>query len=454
MEKKSFQEVYEKIEVPKDDVLSAITAGKNRASHDVSKSKKRSRKFVLPAVAAATIFISSSFISPTLSQAMAEVPLLGNVYAVFNDAIGRSLQSQDLITELNQVSSYKGVAVSITSAYYDGAVVGVTFSVKGNVKTEEDGSLQGFYEIFDGKGGISDSKELVYMEQSEDGYIGHIQLSYPKNVLPSETSFPLEFKRIGGKEGSWRFDVPINQLPFETVIVDKGTSKENAEINIHFDSIIQGKASTAINYTATFPLEGKHDQVRLEAYDDQGKEINISTDGIDLETIKENNRIIVKGRSIIPQSKKGETSYIEVRPKVALSEPDHFIRLDEATPVEVNAARQELAVEIEHITVQDKSITFDFQVNNGNNMEKHISFYENFARNDVTLVKESEKDIYQKPIKHSVEAINKNDLRFRSTFDISEINDFNLNDYVIRVNMGTLSANIPVELEKVRIDLN
>uniref|UniRef100_UPI001D139C4B DUF4179 domain-containing protein n=1 Tax=Alkalihalobacillus deserti TaxID=2879466 RepID=UPI001D139C4B len=353
MEKKSFQEVYEKIEVPKDDILNAIKAGKERASHDVPKNKKGARKIVWSTVAAATLFISSSFISPSLSHVMAEVPLLGNVYTAFNDVVGRSLQSQDLITELNQTFSYKGIDVSITNAYYDGAVVGVTFSVIGNVRTEEDGSVQGLYEIFDGKGGISDSKELVYMEPSENGYIGHIQLSYPKTELPSETSFPLEFKSIGGKEGSWRFDVPINQLPYHTVNVDKGTNKEDAEINVHFDSIIQGKASTAINYTATFPIEGKHDQVRLEAYDDQGNEINISSDGIDLETVKENNRIIVKGRSIIPQSIKGETSYIEVLPKVALSEPDRFIKLDEGTPVEINSERQDLAVEIENITVQD-----------------------------------------------------------------------------------------------------
>jgi len=455
MEKKSLREVYEKIEVPKDGILDAIKAGKERASQDVPKNKMVPRKIVWSTVAAATIIVSSSFISPSLSHVMAKVPLLGDVYTAFNDFVGRSLQSQDLITELNQSSSYKGVDVTITNAYYDGAVIGVTFSVKGNVRTEEDGRIQGFYEIFDGKGGISDSKEIVYMEPSDNGYIGHIQLSYPKTELPPETSFPLEFKMIGGKEGSWRFDVPINQLPYETVHVDKGTKDEDTEVSVHFDSIIEGKASTAIDYTATFPIEGKHDQVRLEAYDDQGKEINIFMDGIDLKTIEKNNKIIVKGRSIIPQSLKGKTSYIVVHPKVALSsESDHFVKLIETTPVAINAARQDFTVEIENITVQDKTATFDFQINNGDYMNQDFLFYSNLARNDVILVKESEKDIYKEAIKHSVEVINKDSLRFRSTFDISKINDFNLNDYVIRINMGTLSSNIPVELEKVKIDLN
>ncbi len=451
MEKNSLQEAYEKIEVPKEDVLDAIKTGMKRASNDEPKTKKNAR-VVWSTVAAATILVPSSFISPSISHVMAEVPLLGKVYETFNDTIGRTLQSQKLITALNEKASSKGIDVSITNAYYDGAVVGVTFKVKGNVQAEESGQVVGFYEIFDGDAGISDSKELVYMEPTEDGYIGHIQLSYPKSNLPLDTTFPLEFKTIGGKEGSWRFDVPINQLPFETVNIDEERREEFSDVTVHFDSIFAGKASTAINYTATFPIQGKHDQVRLQVYDDKGNEINISMDGIDLETIEENDHIIVKGRSIIPKSLKGETKYLEVHPKVAINEQDQYVSLNASTPVEIKAERQNLSVNIEVITVKNNSLTVDFQVNNGDEMDWNFGFYKDFARNDVVLVKATEKEIYKEPIQHSVKTINKNELRFRSTFDISNLDDFSLKNYVIKVNLGSLSANIPVELEKVMID--
>ncbi|WP_225434147.1 DUF4179 domain-containing protein [Peribacillus tepidiphilus] len=431
------------------DIENLESQGRNRLAY-----KRSLRPFVFSAVLAASILISSSFISPAISSVMADVPLLGKIYATFNDLVGRNLESQKLITQLNKTSSSKGIDVSITSAYYDGAVIGVTFNVKGNLKTEKNGKVIGFYEIFDGKEGISDSKELVFMEPSQNGFVGHIQLSYPKTELPSNATFPLEFKRIGDKEGSWRFDVPISQLPFETQKIDKVSIQENAGVQVYFDSIIIGKASTAINYTATFPIEGKHDQVRLEAYDDKGNEINISKDGIDLETIKENDEIIVKGRSIIPESLKGKTTYIEVHPKVVINEQDQFISLNEPTPVEIKASRQNLSVKIEKITVKDKSLIVDFQVNNGDKRDRSFTFFKDFARNDVILVKESEKEIYKQRIKHSVETVNKDELRFRSTFDISKLNEFSLSKYVIRVNLGTLSMNIPVELEKVKIDLN
>ncbi|KOP81292.1 DUF4179 domain-containing protein [Cytobacillus solani] len=454
MEKNSFQEVYEKIEVPQEDVLKAIQNGMNRASFDVPKTKRNTKIVVWSTVAAAAILVSSSFISPSMSHVMANVPLLGKIYETFNDAIGRSLQSQELITELNKTASSKGIDVTITNAYYDGAVVGVTFNVKGNLNTEESGKVVGFYEIFDGDEGISDSKELVHMEPTDDGYIGHIQLSYPESELPQEATFPLEFKTIGGKEGSWRFDVPINQLPYETVTIDKESSEEFSGVKVHFDSILFGQASTAINYTATFPIQGKHDQVRLEVYDDKGDEINISMDGIDLKTIEENDHIIVKGRSIIPQSVKGETKYLEVHPKVAINEQDQFVSLNASTPVEIKADRQNLAVTIEKITVNDHSLGVDFQVNYGDEMGRSFGFFKDFARNDVLFVKETEKDIYMEPMQHAVKTIHKDELRFRSTFDIRKLDGFNLNNYVIRVNLGSLRANIPVELDKVKMDVN
>ena len=54
---------------------------------------------------------------------------------------------------------------------------------------------------------------------------------------------------------------------------------------------------------------------------------------------------------------------------------------------------------MEKITTKDKTVTYDFQINNGITWTKIFTFYHNFARNEVTLVKESEKDIYKEPVK-------------------------------------------------------
>lgn len=61
----------------------------------------------------------------------------------------------------------------------------------------------------------------------------------------------------------------------------------------------------------------------------------------------------------------------------------------------------------------------------------NFSFFKDFARNDIALVKESEKAIYKEPMKHSIKVIDEKELRFRSTFDIGTVSDFSKDNYVI-----------------------
>ncbi|MBN8209598.1 DUF4179 domain-containing protein [Bacillus sp. NTK071] len=453
MKENLYKDQYDKIEVPEDELLRSIKSGIDKADSKSSFRRQRRMKRSILSTAAA-VFLSATFLSSGMSNALADVPVIGEAYHIFNDLVGRNLTSQHLITELDEKTSDKGIDVEMTSAYYDGAVVGVSFRVEGKVKENEFNEINGFYEIYGGNEAISDSKEIVAMEESGDGYVGKIQLSYPKEELPANTTFPLEFKRIGDKEGSWKFDVPIEQLPYEEMKVNQSRHNEKAGVAVQFDSIIEGQASTAIDYTGTFPLEGKNDQVRLEVFDDKGEEVHISMDGIDLESYEENKHVIVKGRSIIPENLKDKTDYVEIHPKVAVSgEGDHYLHLSEELPVEIESKRQDHVISVNRMKVQGDKVALDFQINNGRS-DRGFVFYQGIARNDVVLVEESRKEIYEKPLKHSVEVLDKEKLIFRSTFDVSKVESFNEDNYVVRVSLGGLSGNLPVELEPVKVELN
>lgn len=453
MKENLYKDQYDKIDVPEDELLRSIQTGINKADSNSPFRRQRKMKRTILSTAA-VVFLSATFLSPGMSNALAEVPVIGEAYHVFNDIVGRNLTSQHLITELDEKSSDKGIDVVVTSAYYDGAVVGMSFRVEGKVKEDESNKINGFYEIYGGNEAISDSKEIVAMEESGDGYVGQIQLSYPDKELPANTTFPLEFKRIGEKEGSWKFDVPIEQLPYEEMKVNQSRHNEKADVAVQFDSIIEGKASTAINYTGKFPLEGKNDQVRLEVFDDNGEKVNISMDGIDLESYQENEHIFVKGRSIIPENLKKKSDYLEIHPKVAISgEGDHYLQLSDELPVKIESTRQDHVISINSMKVKGDKVSFDFQINNGRS-DRGFVFYQDIARNDVVLVEKSRKEIYEKPLKHSVKVLDKEKHIFRSTFDVSNVKNFNEDNYVVRVSLSTLRGNLPVELEPVKIELN
>lgn len=336
MKEKLFRERYEEIEVPQEDVHQAIRNGMKKANINYIPSK-RVRKGWKPVltIAAAILLIASSFIISPVSRVLADVPLVGNLYSNFNDLVGRNLESQQLITQLNETISNKGIDVTITSAYYDGGIIGVTFDLTGDVKKDENDQYSAFYEIFDGESSISDSKEFVYLNSTDSGFTGHIQHYYPKTDLPEHATIPIKFKRVGGEEGIWKFDVPIEQLPYEVIELEENRYNKDKNVSLTFDSIIVGEASTTLNYTATFLKLEENNQVRLEVYDDQGRRIDGLIDGIDLDKIKQDNNVLVKGRTIIQESLKGKTSYIEIQPKVALigEDPNKPIELE---PVRIN----------------------------------------------------------------------------------------------------------------------
>ncbi len=57
-------------------------------------------------------------------------------------------------------------------------------------------------------------------------------------------------------------------------------------------------------------------------------------------------------------------------------------------------------------------------------------------------------------MKHSVKVLDKEKLIFRSTIEFSNGKNFGEDQYVVRVSLGDLSGNLPVELEPVKIQLN
>lgn len=442
MKEKLFREEAENIKVPKDDVLKAIHLGMEKGDRIKGK-HPRFRKHMYFITAAAITLLSTTLLVPSISHVLAEAPIVGGIYEKFNDVVGRNLESQKLITQLNEKATNRGIDVSITRSYFDGAVVGVTFDVEGKSKKDQNGNLIAFYEIFNGDERVSETKEITYLTETKSGWTGHIQISYPYSELPSDSTLPLTFMSFGEKEGSWKFDVPIKQLPYEKVALNKNSVSSIQDIKVQFDTLIKGNSSAAIDYS--FRLPGDKDYLSLEILDDK-QELVYETSNEILED--------QKGRLTFLKDISAESKYIIVKPEIRFHEEDQFISLNHSTPIEINSERQELSVLMEQMIVEGNQFLIDFQVNSGNREGREFMLFQDFARTDVTLVKDSRKDIYEESIEHKIKVLDKKSLRFRSTFNLKNLNDFNPDDYVVRVRLGSLTSNLPLELDPVRIDLN
>jgi hypothetical protein len=326
MEKKMFHESIDRIEVPEEDVVNAIQAGVRKGSKIKSKQKSRFKVLGASVAAAAVLLVSSGFIVPSVGNVMADIPFLSKLYE--HDKVAENLASQQLISELNEKASFGGIDVTVTEAYYDGAMVGVTFDVKGDVKGDKE-EMYAFYEIFNRDPNIEETMELVKLLPVEGGYKGHIQLSYHKAELPTVTTLPFNIIGIGetndnwkNEQGKWNFDLPLKQLPFETV--DLRLASELGNHKVSFGKLIIGKSSTAIEYTISYP-EARQ-RIMLDLFDDKGKQIIGGTSDAKLERNIEDGTVTEKRRITIPMVP--DSDFIEVQPSIDSGEKLQSVKID------------------------------------------------------------------------------------------------------------------------------
>ncbi|WP_409303930.1 DUF4179 domain-containing protein [Peribacillus sp. SCS-155] len=253
MEKDRFYNEMNEVEVPKEAVLQSIKSGVNRAVQETARKKRKPAMKLLGATAtAAAVLLAYSLSVPSFSRAMANAPVIGGLYAGFNDAVGRNLEKQNLVTSLNQNFSSNGVDVTVTSAYYDGNLIGITFDVKGEIGKDRNGYHYALYELFHGDPLADETKELTTLEKIKEGFTGHIRIVYPYKELPKRDTIPVSFKEIGEKQGDWQFEVPVTQNTVTEHVLDKESDNPEGQVRFKLDSVLYGKASTSITYRVTY----------------------------------------------------------------------------------------------------------------------------------------------------------------------------------------------------------
>ena len=322
MNKHEFEKIKQTIEVPEEDVRQAIRKGilmgKNHETY--FKSPMIRPKGIILAVASVGIILSLA-IAP-VSQAFASIPFIGSLYSQFNDLVGRRLEEQGLVTKINEVSENQGVQIAITEAYYDGGVIGVAFEMNGLFDFEEN-DRSAFYQIFNGDPNIAETKELIYLSETATGFSGVISIASNVDKLEDLQSVPLEFLRVGKKEGTWKFDIPLQNLPYIETDLQIARELPEENVRLEFESYILGEASVAFDYQTTFLASEKNNQIRFLIYDDQGNEVSSVSTGISRGEAKvDGNLIVSQKRGVILDKIQDQTSYIDIFPVVALIDKD------------------------------------------------------------------------------------------------------------------------------------
>ncbi|MEH7346714.1 DUF4179 domain-containing protein [Bacillus sp. JJ1532] len=273
------------IEVPTEEIMMAIDQG-IKQGEKYRNNKKRTtilkRGSFFSSIAASLLLVSGFVFSP-VSNVLAQVPIIGGLYEKYQMPIGQELASEKLITELNELVEDNGVKMGITSIFYDGQYVGLTFKVTGENLAETIGGEKapesGYaYEMFDRTdettwwGGT-----MGAIIKDGDGYSGAMILENPKTESADSLTLPITFTHIAGVQGEWAFNLPVHKLPSKELKIVQTTSSLNNEYSLEIKELKIGQTNALLSYELlnTAGIEGE--QLSFNIVDDKGKKSSLHT---------------------------------------------------------------------------------------------------------------------------------------------------------------------------------
>ena len=278
MQKNLFDCITEDIEVPKEKMMGAINKGLERGEK-FRKNKKRSRSVLKRTSfftsAAAVLLLTSGFIFSPVTNVLAQIPLIGGIYEKYHMEIGQELASKQLITEINETAKDKGVEMVITSIFYDGSYVGLTFKATGENLADSIGGdsspESGFtYEMFDGKDTSTWPGTKGSLTKEDDGYVGVLILSNPNPTPESSLTLPITFTHIAGVRGEWAFNLAVERIPSKQYNLQQTVTSKDGKYQIEFESIDVGKTNAILSYTILNTAKIEGEVFHLDIYDSNG----------------------------------------------------------------------------------------------------------------------------------------------------------------------------------------
>lgn len=452
MDKEKVRVAIDQIDVPKEDVLNAITKGIKKGGQTKRYSKKK--KILVCCLITVSIwgisFSVGGIMNPKVNQVFASVPFIGEIYEEFGDKLGIKLAKNNLVTELNQEITQNGVTVELNDVYFDGNVVSIIGHVKGELEKEE----LSFDVNFENNKGDNDpwlNGKSMAIKQSGNGYDFQWRLEYPYKVIKESFTLPITIHSINGNKGSWNFNIPITQEENKVLIINQLKKFPDDQIKINIHEINQAQATSTIVFeTVSFY---KDDQIDFYmAKDNKGHELfsyenstrissSESEDGYHL-TLRKNMESIDK-----------EARSITLYPYMKITESP-IQQLLNASAFEMKSKRTDLGIKVNNVIKKENKVILDFEFQ-GLSEEWSNDHQFNILLNNLShSFKLIDNDFGNSLVsRNEVKSLDKEINHFQSVFylDNSQIESFSLQNTILEFDFSSFIET--KKLEPFTLDL-
>ncbi|MBT2711639.1 DUF4179 domain-containing protein [Pseudomonas sp. ISL-88] len=198
MEKHQMKQLYQDIDVPKQELKKAIQSAASRAGKEGAAKRRWGRKLTNGLAVAAALFLlylSSGLFIPSVNTAMGNIPVAGQIYNLFQDKAGSALFKSNLVTKLNEKAESRGITVTVKSVYYDSGQLVYNFIVD-HLKSDEDHiSFQVDYK--DDLNILAEDYDSRELKKLTDGrYGGQLRFFTDSSKLKDGDKFPLVITQL------------------------------------------------------------------------------------------------------------------------------------------------------------------------------------------------------------------------------------------------------------------
>ena len=260
MNKDEFNHHINDIPIPEDRLIQREKTAMLQAKKNQYRRKKTIKYSSLVACGICVSLLGSGFISPTMAKTLSSVPVIGSIYAQFNDIASDKIEKDELATSIERQDNHSGLTMNVKEAVYDGGRLVVTVEYKGeNPISKSNEEKAGFsYVTINGKEVRAAIGSTAQKSKGQNTIIEQHEFTLANyGEFGDKIDVSVHGKDLFGQTGTWNVAFPLTKVEGEIRKFTpniKTLTKDNLYA-LTVDQVTFSSLSTRIDLTFDYPKE-------------------------------------------------------------------------------------------------------------------------------------------------------------------------------------------------------
>lgn len=218
MNKDEFNHHINDIPIPEDRLIQREKTAMLQAKKNQYRRKKTIKYSSLVACGICVSLLGFGFISPAMAKTLSSVPVIGPIYAQFNDIASDKIEKDELATSIERQDNHSGLTMNVKEAVYDGGRLVITVEYKGeNTISNSNEEKAGFsYVTINGKEVRAAIGSTSQKSKGRNTIIERHEFTLANyGEFGDKIDVSVHGEDLFGKTGTWNVAFPLTKIEGE-----------------------------------------------------------------------------------------------------------------------------------------------------------------------------------------------------------------------------------------------